>query len=254
MTTIQTRPSSNYQPSWYELEGTVNTRDVGGLPARDGMVVRPGRLLRSDSVHAVTPVDVIQLTEHYGLRTVLDLRTQRESDLDGVGPLAAAGVRRLDAPFVNGRALNPVKDTSKPAYLDYRTLTAIAADSLAQSLTALSEPGALPALVHCSAGKDRTGIVVALVLDLIGVDREAIIADYLATADRLEEVLARTAALPSRLDNPIDPRSHLLNAEAIQEVFDLVDAAGGSGAWLFASGAPADLAERFAADLLISAP
>ena len=253
MTTIETRPSPEYQPAWYELEGTVNTRDIGGLPARDGMVVRPGRLLRSDSVHAVTPVDVIQLTEHYRLRTVLDLRTKQESELDGVGPLADAGVRRLDAPFVAGPALAPLKDTSKAAFLDYGTLTAIAADSLAQSLTALSEPGALPALVHCSAGKDRTGIVVALVLDLIGVDRAAIMADYLATADRLEEVLARTAALPSRFNNPIDPRSHLLNAEAIQQVFDLVDAAGGSAAWLSMNGAPTDLAERFAADLLISA-
>ncbi len=94
-------------------------------------------------------------------------------------------------------------------------------------------------LVHCAAGKDRTGVVVALALDAAGVDRTAIVSDYLATAQRIDAIMARLVSSPtyrSELEGH-DPRAHAPVPGTIERVFELLDEAfGGSAAWLSAHG------------------
>ena len=94
-------------------------------------------------------------------------------------------------------------------------------------------------LVHCAAGKDRTGIVVALALDVAGIEREAIVADYLATAERIEEIIARLVASETyrgELEGH-DPQSRAPRRESMERVLELVDERfGGTEAWLLANG------------------
>src|SRR4051812_13190125 len=75
------------EPRWIALDGAVNARDVGGLPLDGGGAVAPGRLLRSDNLQDLTAADVEVLVDTHGVRTVVDLRTGVEVDLEGPGPL-----------------------------------------------------------------------------------------------------------------------------------------------------------------------
>ena len=99
--------------------------------------------------------------------------------------------------------------------------------------------------MHCAAGKDRTGVVVALALDAAGIDRELIVADYLATAERIEAIMDRLVASPTyraELEGH-DPQRHAPVPGTMERVLALVDQHfGGAAAWLTAHGlAAADL-------------
>jgi protein tyrosine/serine phosphatase len=111
-------------------------------------------------------------------------------------------------------------------------------DSVRASIEAIARAdGAV--LVHCAAGKDRTGVVVALALDAAGIDRDAIVADYLATAERIESILARLARSPTYRDelDTDDPQRHAPVRGTIERLFELVDEQhGGPAAWLSAQG------------------
>jgi protein-tyrosine phosphatase len=75
------------QPRWIDLDGAANVRDLGGLPAGNGTVVRPGRLIRSDNLQGLTASDVERLVGEHGVRSVADLRTATEVVSEGPGPL-----------------------------------------------------------------------------------------------------------------------------------------------------------------------
>lgn len=215
-------------PLWMPLDGVANARDLGDLPIDGGGRTARDRLLRSDNLQGLTPADVRRLVDEIGLRTVVDLRTTVEVEKEGPGPLTReplVDIRHLslfpesgvmtdvDAllPWQGDRD-TPVDPTRRAvgfylAYLEDRP------DSIVAALRAIADsPGA--ALVHCAAGKDRTGVVVALALTVAGVPRDAIIADYAATADRMTELLARLRAsdtyredLDSRPDDSHRPRA-----------------------------------------------
>lgn len=154
------------------LPGTFNSRDIGGLPA-DGGIVRRGLLVRSDAPVALGSVDRSVLRE-LAPTTAIDLRepVEREldrSDLDGL----VTHVRELPV-------LGEGFDIRTAVTLEevYRLLLETRGAELTEAVRALAEPGALPAIVYCSAGKDRTGIVVALTLAALGVPEEEIVSDY----------------------------------------------------------------------------
>jgi protein-tyrosine phosphatase len=229
---------------WIALDGAANAR-----------AVVTGVLLRSDNLQSLTARDVRLLVEQESLEVVLDLRTDMEVELDGPGPITreprvriehrslyprSGGNTDLDAASVN---LWPPTDASgwpdEPrvvqAYLSYMTARP---DSIVGSIrTIANAPRAV--LVHCAAGKDRTGVVVALALDAAGVDRNAIVSDYLATAQRIDAIMARLVSSPtyrSELEGH-DPRTHAPVPGTIERVFELLDEGfGGSAAWLSAHG------------------
>ena len=214
--------------SWLELEGTVNTRDVGGLPTVDGRTTRTGVLLRSDNLQDLTDADVARLLE-LGLRTVVDLRSTGEVHLEGPTPLAGRVEHRqfslipewdgepdreevelaVDQAVLNDRqadaALPSLSDFAprpgrpddrdpadlSPHYVNY---VRNAGGGIASALRVLADPDAGTTLVHCAAGKDRTGVVVALALSLAGVQRDAVVEDYLRSAERADRILARLKA------------------------------------------------------------
>jgi protein-tyrosine phosphatase len=242
---------------WIALDGAVNVRDVGGLPTGDGSVTAEKRLLRADNLQGLTGTDVSRLVEEYGLTRVVDLRSVAEVTSEGPGPLAAV----TTVEHVHHSVIPAEGDTSMPApgnaavvsdvllarrdrfaaddpddvvsghylgYLEDRP------DSVIAALRAIAgAPGA--ALVHCAAGKDRTGVIVALALLAVGVQRDAVIADYAATAERIGAILARLRASVTYADgvNAISDEQHTPRASGMERFLGLLDSRhGGVRRWL----------------------
>ncbi|WP_194899395.1 tyrosine-protein phosphatase [Catenulispora pinisilvae] len=161
------------------LTGIKNARDIGGLRTESGAVVRPLRLLRTARLNRPTEADLAWLAS-IGLRTVIDLRQSFEIAAwpDDLGDLP---VERVNvAPTLDSSGTGTFFDL-------YLLWLDRSGDAFATAVKALARPGALPALVHCTAGKDRTGVLVAMVLDLLGVGDKAIVADYLISNENLSK-------------------------------------------------------------------
>jgi protein-tyrosine phosphatase len=236
---------------WIDLEGAVNVRDLGGLPIHGGGVTRSRRLVRADNLQDLTEADLRTLREDVGVRDVVDLRTTSERQVEGPGPLEdepAVRVRHWSllpeqgdrAREVDGDVLMPwqagpeevpaPRSETRDVYVSYLHDRP---DSVVGALrTVAHSDGAV--VVHCAAGKDRTGVLVALALDLVSVDRDAIIADYLLTADRLDAIIRRLLSARAYASNLRERSrdSHLPRAEGIEDVLRYVDADGGTERWL----------------------
>jgi protein-tyrosine phosphatase len=166
--------------------GTLNLRDVGGYPVAGGGTIRWRRLLRSDALHNLDAEGRAMLAG-VGLRTVVDLRTPMEvaaapSALNGVA--ASASTRRISLLGDDPQTL-PLEPPVELSDI-YRYMMVHKGPEIGQAVMALCADAALPALVHCSAGKDRTGIVIALTLSAVGVPDEFIAADYALSGSYLD--------------------------------------------------------------------
>lgn len=239
---------------WIELDGAVNVRDLGGLPTEDGGKTASHRLLRADNLQGLTGDDVSVLVRSYRLSTVVDLRSGAEVESEGPGPLAAVPsvthAHHSVLPEV-GRATDASADAlltrqeralaRYPAdlvcsfylgYLEERP------DSVVAALRAVARaPGA--ALVHCAAGKDRTGVVVALALSAVDVRRESVVADYAASAERIDAILARLRASPTYAADidRLSADAHTPRARTMEAFLEELDTRfGGPREWLAASG------------------
>jgi hypothetical protein len=256
---------------WVDLEGAVNVRDLGGLPAGDGGWTAPGVLVRADNLQGLTPRDVDRLVDALGLGVVVDLRTGTEVALEGPGPLVADGrveirhrslypeggertdVAADDMLPWQGRRIEDDPDET-PAVRIYLRYLSDRPDSVVGALRDIGH-AAGAALVHCAAGKDRTGVVCALALEAVGVTRAAVVADYVATAERIGAIMDRLRCSPTYaadLDGRPDD-SHRPRPETMERVLALLDERhGGAVRWLRAHGfGPADqeaLARRLRAD------
>ncbi len=235
------------------LEGADNVRDLGGLPTADG-ILRRGRLFRGALVPALRAADLALLRDRVGLRTVLDLRTQEEVSLQP-GTWVEHGISWIHCPFMLGGS-PPVPG----GRIDYGSMYAgfleDSPEAILLAVSTLIAPGALPALFHCAAGKDRTGVLSALVLDLLGVPREAIVADYVLTGEAMERVVARLGELEPYASQLLsaDPADYEPKPEMIVDFLDLVDRRfAGSERWLLDHGMNAASVERFRREMSVSA-
>lgn len=177
--------------------GMVNFRDLGGLPAAGG-TVRSRLLYRSDSLAYASERDARRLVRDLGVVTVVDLRGQFEVDRLGRGPLRDAPVEYVPAPIVD---VSWADDLS----LHYLAMLAEKGTLLAGVIRRLVQPGALPAVFHCEAGCDRTGVLAATILALVGVADEAIAEDYALTAAAMPAIHARVRQVAIRLGLPPRP-------------------------------------------------
>lgn len=177
-----------------------NLRELGGYRAGDGRAVRRRALYRSDLLARLADVDLARFGE-LNMRTVVDLRRADEIDRDGrVPPLPGLDYRNVCLQATTWTAAS-VPDEEMAGFLTdrYGEIAEEAAESGAMGtvLRLLGEPTAAPAVFHCSAGKDRTGVIAALALALLGVPDATIGADYAATQGASERYLAwRTAHRP----------------------------------------------------------
>jgi protein-tyrosine phosphatase len=232
---------------WIELDGAVNARDLGGLPTVDGGTTAAGVLLRSDNLQGLTDKDVVRLVDDVGLGTVLDLRTPAEVEAEGPGPLVRAGVRHVNVDLIpswvsDGTISDRVVPHEQREEGDlshfYLTYLDQATDAVIEAVRVIADPSSGPTLVHCAAGKDRTGVIVALALVVAGVVPDEIVGDYELTAERTEAIRDRLAQSPvyaadmarRTLD---DFRPH---AFSMRHFLDRMDERGGVAGWLTEQG------------------
>lgn len=181
------------EPSRSPLQGAFNFRDLGGLPRKDGRSTRHGRLFRSDTLQALTPQDVVLLRNRVDLRTVIDLRLAHEAAEEGQGPLAGSG----DVLFVSAPLEMAATDGIPPGQvLDHLYARCLGSEALPRAIECIAEHAGRPTLFHCAAGKDRTGVVAALVLGLLDIEEDAIVADYLRSAEAMPRMVERFMKWP----------------------------------------------------------
>lgn len=223
------------------VPGTYNFRDLGGIPLASGETTRPGMLFRSDALHGLTE-EGRQALAGLGIRRIIDLRHQREREQM---PSAVTGlqVELLHQP-IHSQA-NPGLQAQAEISLAsiYHRIVENSGPALASAIAQIAA-AETPALVHCTAGKDRTGIVIALVLDVIGAEREAIVDDYAATQRHLsgewaEQLLTRYSSValppgmgPEAMEEIVSSSPPALIAEVLRRMDD----AGGTSHYLRSHG------------------
>jgi protein-tyrosine phosphatase len=197
-----------------DLEGCFNFRDLGGYPTEDGRRVRWRQLFRSDALHHLTPCDVELVTDQLGVRHVVDLRSSGELEAEGRGRLAEAPARFHHLPLFDAVLPgDPSRSFEEITLADrYVMMAELAQEPIARVLATLAESDA-PAVYHCAAGKDRTGVISALLLALLGVGDAAIMADYAATQETLDSVIDRLLSAHSYQETLTTLPADTLHAE-----------------------------------------
>jgi protein-tyrosine phosphatase len=236
------------------LVGAYNFRDLGGYPTSDGRTTRWGRLFRSDTLHELTDDD-LQVLRDLGLRSVIDLRTPTEVDRTGRGLLQGEPVRYVNLSVLGdaqaaGEASGAVVDDIAARYLSYLD---DGGPALVAAVQILADPSSYPVVFHCAAGKDRTGVLAALVLDCLGVQRDVIVDDYVLTATRMDLIVGRLRRDPLYARRVDDLPPSVLAVEAdtmVRFLAGLDERYGGARAWVRSNGVDDGLLELLSSLLL----
>ncbi len=199
--------SPTREPSrWLPMQGCANFRDLGGYPNSRGQTVRWRHLFRSDALQELTPADANLCLTELNIGLVVDLRNPDEVERDGRGPLPGLGACYRHIPFLEGRGIPPFTggDVVERLSATYQWLIHNSGPRVAEAVNAIAasvhlEPakgaGRGAVVFHCSAGKDRTGMLAALILEILAVPPETIKDDYLLTNLVIEDVLRRIMAM-----------------------------------------------------------
>ena len=238
------------------LEAVHNFRDMGGYATADGRHVRPRRLFRADGLDRLTPAD-IETIRPLGLNTVIDLRTDGEVERRGRFPYESLPVdwyqlAVIDVTWDRADALDGSEEDF--LYAQYASMLAFGEPRFLQAFLVLGLPGAFPAVFHCAAGKDRTGLLAALVLGSLGVDDATIAYDYELTRAGMDRMTAWAASSSAEMAEAVRtmPR-HFAAVEpgAVARVLADVRAAHGSVRnYVRSLGVPSETLDRIEAALL----
>ncbi len=226
---------------------TPNLRDIGGHPTTDGRTVATGRVLRSAVPHAD---DHAPDGHPWPPSLVIDLRSPTETR-DG-HPLDAAGARVLNVPLL--AALRPGVAPAESLAVLYRIVLDDAAHELVRLVGEVSrEPGTV--LIHCAAGKDRTGIAVALLLRLVGVSRDDVLHDYRLTEHALVEIdrrLRPPGSVPTASPGHTYPPGFAhVSPAALEAVLDVWDEhSSGVEGWFVEAGGSSEVLDHLRRTLL----
>lgn len=235
--TTQT-PTAPARERFLTLQGTLNTRDLGGLPLAGGGHTRHGRLLRSDGLFGLTDDDIALLLA-LPLRTVVDLRGDKELEREPSRLLNRGGVdvRNIQVwGHIEAQDGRPADRYDITAF--YLAALDHAGPAFAQAVTVLADAEDA-ALFHCTAGKDRTGLLAALMLEIVGVDRATVIEDFALTHDRIGPLRERLLAAAERDGVPRSDFERLLGAtpDLIEPALAHLDSRyGGAVAYLGGAG------------------
>ena len=187
------------------LEGCFNFRDLGGYRAAGDKTVRWGMLYRSDGLQRSSPAD-LETFARLGLRNVVDLRSAEEVAERGRIP-DQPGRSYRHIPMLD--LLPPAEELpswDRPDFVasEYLRMVSAGAHAIGEVLAVLAEPDSYPLVYHCFAGKDRTGILSAVVLELLGVGDDDIVSDYALSRVGLTRMLAELRARHPELGAELD--------------------------------------------------
>jgi protein-tyrosine phosphatase len=237
-------------------DGLLNVRDLGGHPTEDGGETRFDEIVRADTVRRLSDEGWRALLE-YGIRTIVDLRTDGELQAD---PPAELPVTAVHVPFLeeDEEAFREIEEAAAAAPDPAASTRAVYLiflerfrSNVAAAITAIAEAPAGGVVVHCMGGKDRTGLATALLLRMSGVGIDDIAADYALSEERLKPrhdawiAEAETEAERERLRRiTATPAASMVGVlEELEGRYGTVEA------YLRAGGAPADIGERVRARL-----
>lgn len=204
LTGCATAPPS--YPGHIDLSGARNLRDLGGYPTMDGRRIKKGLLYRSDELSELTKHDLEILSE-LKLKRIYDLRNKDEQKKAPDKLPSGQSIQVVPVPFAFAQLDESVMrkrivhgqlnkgETQKLMIESYETYVIDYRKQIAMILRDLAEPGELPALVHCVHGKDRTGLVIATILEVLGVPKDIIMQDYLLTNMFWESETSRLSTL-----------------------------------------------------------
>jgi protein tyrosine/serine phosphatase len=229
-----------------ELEGIGNFREVAAYPLQGGKRIKPGMLYRSGAPDGMTEADAARLADHFRIACVLDVRHPDEIGAMGVAHGLAHCVINLSLfPEDSSQQdliaeLNGLYGTgpSPERYLHYLS---VGSEKVVEAFRILAEPSTYPVLIHCTAGKDRTGVIVGMLMDILGAQDEDIAHEYeLSNAglERLIEYLRTSGRVLEGTDDEIRARLATPAAHMAGFIRLLRERHGGAEAFLTERGFP----------------
>lgn len=240
-----------------DLEGCLNFRDLGGYPTADGQAVRWRQVFRSDALHHLTRQDIAHLREEIRLGMVIDLRSSAELRSEGRGPLAHEAMVFHHLPLFDGQAVKTAPMSADMTLTDRYFLLAEFAKEPIGKVVSMLAASADPAVYHCAAGKDRTGVVSAVLLGLLGVPEPIIVADYAATQENLDAIVERLMATEGYYEmlSALPPDTMHAEPETMAGFLNRIRAQYGSmEAYARSAGVSAEAIDALRARLLVPIP
>ena len=242
--------------SWIDLEGCYNFRDLGGYKTREGRRFRTGQVFRSDGLQHLTPRDLERLTSEVGLETVIDLRSHQEVAEVGRGDIQEQTTIHHIPLFPESASRGAGQGFSFDAIADmgelYFMMLGFARDPIADVVRVLADTDA-PAVFHCAAGKDRTGVISAVLLSLLGVPPQTIVADYAFSRRNIDLINARLNQADSyqKIMDDLPEGAHDADPACMETFLRRVDDAHGSmQGWAEGAGLGEELRSRLRERLL----
>ena len=186
----------------FNFEGLFNFRDLSGLSPKSAQTIKSRVLFRSDAFGDTTVNDVQKLLDELQINRVLDLRTDREILSETTSPMLREGVSYRRRPIDSGPG-NAIENAAPGNRLAHRYLEYFnyGRESILSTVRDMSEEGEWRTVMHCRAGKDRTGVVIAVLLSLLGVPNKQIAEDYSLTALAMPQIMTRLRQSPTYKDN-----------------------------------------------------
>jgi protein-tyrosine phosphatase len=222
----------DYEDRHHRFEGCFNFRDIGGYPTKDGRTVRWGRYFRAGRQNHMTTADLERLRA-LGITTQIDLRKPEEIREQGRGPLEAMGASYHHLPVIpdggTDQLSRVVGDTGISgkrylAYLDFGP------DAWLKMFEIFARTSSHPIVLHCTAGKDRTGVSTAFLLSVLGVEPALIEADYALTnldVARQTDFIERTVGYPEGMGRESLMHAASVPVRAIGDFLDGLEARWG---------------------------
>ena len=223
----------DYSERHYPFEGCFNFRDIGGYPNQEGKRVKKGLYYRAGRQDRMTDEDLSRLSD-LQISTQIDLRRPDEAREQGKGPLEAMGAKYINIAVIpeggTDQLSRLVGDTgiSGKRYLGYLEF---GPTSWLKMFEIFADAGSLPVVLHCTAGKDRTGVSTAFLLSVLGVSRDWIEADYLLTnldTDRQADFIESTVGYPEGIDRGSMLLAAGVPEDAMKDFLDGLEAKWGS--------------------------
>jgi protein-tyrosine phosphatase len=242
------------------FDNVLNFRDLGGLRARDGRAVARRRVYRSAEFAGMTRSDLDRLTGEIGLATIIDLRSTKERENQGIGLLSGANVRihnislltRGDDVNTDEKHYSEFPDMGE--FYVYLTGSQQFSRRLIEALEIIAAEDNHPLVFHCAVGKDRTGLLAAVLLSALGVRDEDVIEDYAMSAPHMVTIIERMNSKPETAERVKRIPAMFWGAlpESMARLLAEIRKAHGSTAeYLKENGADASLVARLEKALLV---